>query len=395
MEKLFIIGFGPGDENLFSAKAKDHLAKAGRILSTRLVGGEKIHCLSLTELALELKKPFPGETAVLISGDCGFFSIAKTIVRDFAELYEIELIPGISSMQYLSAKLKVAYDDAALVSLHGRQVNIVPKVSYNKKIFALTGGANSVKNICQTLFQYGLGEVRVSVGERLSLPEEKIITGTAAVFKEVDFDELSVIYIENKAAVKPYLPLSDHEFIRGGAPMTKEEVRWLSIQKLGISPGDIVYDIGAGTGSVAVEMARKAFGGFVYAIEKEADACALIKENAKAHGAFNLEIIKGEAPAALNGLPAPDKVFIGGSSGQIDSILETLLTKNTPLKIVANAITIQSLNKILAGFEKYGIENTDLICVNIAKAKKIKGYDLMLAQNPVYIICGAGGKTHV
>ncbi|MDR1701584.1 MAG: precorrin-6y C5,15-methyltransferase (decarboxylating) subunit CbiE [Sporomusaceae bacterium] len=393
MEKLYIIGLGPGGETLLTAQAKEALAQAERVFSTRKT--EKISFLSLSEVALELKKPFSGATAVLVSGDSGFFSIAKSIVKDFAQAYEIELLPGISSIQYLSAKLKIAYDDAVLVSLHGRELNIVPQVAYRQKIFALTGGANKVKNICQTLAHYGLGHVKVSVGERLSLPEEKIVTGTAAELKEQDFDDLAVIYLENPAAANPHLPLSDTDFSRGSAPMTKEEVRWLSLQKLGISPGDIIYDIGAGTGSVAIEMARKAFNGFVYAIEKEADACALIQENAKTHGAFNLEIINGEAPQALSNLPAPDKAFIGGSSGQMDSILETLLALNPQLKIAANAITLQSLQQILAGFAKYGIENTDIVCVNIAKAKKAGSYDMMLAQNPVYIISGAGGKTHV
>jgi precorrin-6Y C5,15-methyltransferase (decarboxylating) len=177
--------------------------------------------------------------------------------------------------------------------------------------------------------------------------------------------------------------------------MTKEEIRWLSIQKLAVSPGDTVYDIGAGTGSVAVEMARKAFDGFVYAIEPQEEACALIRQNAARHGAFNLDIVQGEAPAALAGLPVPDKAFIGGSSGNMDSILASLTARTPGITVVASAITLQTLHQAVAGFEKYGLTHTEIICVNIAKGRKAGGYDMMMAQNPVYIMTGRGGEEDV
>jgi precorrin-6Y C5,15-methyltransferase (decarboxylating) len=177
--------------------------------------------------------------------------------------------------------------------------------------------------------------------------------------------------------------------------MTKEEIRWLSIQKLGISPTDTVYDIGAGTGSVSVEMARKAFDGFVYAIETKEDACALIRQNITKHGAFNIEIVHGEAPTVLDSLPVPDKAFIGGSSGNMDGILEKLTNLNPEIKIVVNAITIQTLNQAIEGFTQYGLTDTDIICVNIAKSKKTGHYDMMMAQNPIFIISGKRDKTSV
>jgi precorrin-6Y C5,15-methyltransferase (decarboxylating) len=144
-----------------------------------------------------------------------------------------------------------------------------------------------------------------------------------------------------------------------------------------------------------VELARTAFEGFVYAIEAKCDACALVKENAAKHGAFNIEIINGEAPAALDGLPAPDKAFIGGSSGNLDAILEKLTSLNPDIKIVVNAITLQTINQVMECFEKHGITDTDIACVNIATSKKVGAYDMMMAQNPVYIITGTGGGCHV
>ena len=397
MEKLHIIGFGPGDESFLTGKAKNALASARRILSTGRISSsnERIRGLTLTELMAELKNSPDVETAVLVSGDCGFFSAAKTIIRDFSGHYEIEVIPGISSIQYLSAKLKIPYDDAALVSLHGRNGYIVPKVAYNKKVFTLTGGANSTREICRTLCRYGLGGVSVSVGERLSYPDERIITSKASDLQDVDFHELSALYIENPSAADTFTPLPDSAFIRGDTPMTKEEIRWLSIQKLGVNPGDTVFDIGAGTGSVSVEMARKAFNGFVYAVETNEDACTLIQKNIAKHGSFNIELVHGEAPEALEGLPVPDRAFIGGSSGNMDGILKKLTTLNPGITVTVNAITLQTLNQAIEGFEKYGLTDTDIVCVNVAKSKKAGSYDMMFAQNPVFIITGNGGKSCV
>ncbi|MDR0314045.1 MAG: precorrin-6y C5,15-methyltransferase (decarboxylating) subunit CbiE [Treponema sp.] len=396
MEKLHIIGYGPGDETLLTEKTKNAIKTAQRILSTSRISStnERIQGLSLTELMAELRNSTEEETAVLVSGDSGFFSAAKTIIKDFSSLYDIEVIPGIGSIQYLSAKIKIPYDDALLVSLHGRNGNIVPKVAYNKKVFVLTGGANSTREICRTLSLYGLGDVQVSIGERLSYPDERIINATAVELQDMQFDELTVVYIENPLAVNPHTPIFDSSFLRDEIPMTKEEIRWLSIQKLCISPTDIVYDIGAGTGSVSVEMARKAFDGFVYAIETKEEACTLVRKNIAKHGTFNIEIVDGEAPSALEGLPVPDKAFIGGSSGNMDGILQKLTSLNPGIKIVANAITLQTLNQIIEGFTQYGIIDTDTICVNIAKSKRTGPYDMMMAQNPVFIISGKGDSSH-
>jgi precorrin-6Y C5,15-methyltransferase (decarboxylating) len=136
-----------------------------------------------------------------------------------------------------------------------------------------------------------------------------------------------------------------------------------------------------------VELARKAFDGFVYAIEHKEDACALVRENATKHGAFNLEVIHGEAPYALDDLPIPDKAFIGGSSGKMDGILDKLLTLNPNIRIVINAITLQTMTQAIEWFERHGAE-TDITCVNIAKSRKTGGYDIMTAQNPIYIVRG-------
>jgi precorrin-6Y C5,15-methyltransferase (decarboxylating) len=169
--------------------------------------------------------------------------------------------------------------------------------------------------------------------------------------------------------------------------MTKAAVRNLSLAALDIQPGDVVYDIGAGTGSVAIAMARRACEGFVYAIEKNAEAVSLLRQNRARLGAFNLKVIQSTAPAGMDDLPAPDKVFVGGSSGKLMDIFAAVLAQKPGARIVVNAITLETVHEAVNCFERWGIESA-VVCANIAKAEKIGGYHLMKAQNPVYIITG-------
>ncbi|MDR2956977.1 MAG: precorrin-6Y C5,15-methyltransferase (decarboxylating) subunit CbiT [Coriobacteriales bacterium] len=390
MDKLVIVGFGPGTLAQATGKATEVLAGADQVFSFDRISDvdPRIESLSLADLKTRLANPLPGTTAVLVSGDCSFFSAAKTLMQDFAHLYEIELVPGIGSLQYFSACIRISYDDATLISLHGRADNIVAVVAYNKKTFALTGGSNTVQSICQDLAIAGLGAVSVSVGERLSYADEKLTTGSAAELGNLVFDQLAVMYIENLQARDPHQPLIDDDFVRGDVPMTKTEVRWLSVDKLGVAPQDTVYDIGAGTGSVAVELARKAYRGQVYAIEVNPQACDLIAQNITRFGAYNLKVIYGEAPLALADLPAPDKAFIGGSSGNLNTIMRALVVKNPDVKVVINAISLQTLAEATQLLDQYGFKGIEVVCVNIAKTRRLGNYDMMMAQNPVYIISG-------
>ncbi len=389
MKKLYIIGFGVGNKDVLTVEALKIIENSTKIISTKRISStdKNIKCCSLLEIEEEIINNENEELTILVSGDCSFFSISKLIINKFSKLYDIRLISGISSIQYLCSKIKVSYDDGIIKSLHGRFGEVVPLVSYNKKVFLLTGGKYKAQDICMELYKYGLENVNVTVGENLSYENERIITKTPSILKDEVFSHLSVMYIENKNAVNPFLGIEDKSFVRGDVPMTKEEVRWISINKLKIEQTDIIYDIGAGTGSVSIEMARKANCGFVYAIEMNEDAIKLIEENKIKHGSYNIEIVHSKAPDNMGDLPVPNKAFIGGSSGNMDEIINFLLKRNPKIKIVANAITIQSLNNIINNFKENNILY-DVTCVNISKSKKAGSYDMMMAQNPVYIVCG-------
>lgn len=188
--------------------------------------------------------------------------------------------------------------------------------------------------------------------------------------------------------------IRDIDFIRGRVPMTKEEIRILSLAKLGLTEASIVYDVGAGTGSVAIEAARIADGGSVFAIERNPEAVSLIHANREKFRVVNLEVIEGEAPACLEALPAPTHVFIGGSGGALEQIVKSVRLKNPNARFVANAVTLETvaaLQRISCAYEPYA--DMELIQVGISRSRRMGEHHLMLAENPVYIAAFGGEEA--
>lgn len=183
--------------------------------------------------------------------------------------------------------------------------------------------------------------------------------------------------------ITPGIP--DSEFIRGQVPMTKEEVRALSICKLHLSESPVVYDIGSGTGSVAVEIARLCKSGRVYAVETKGEACALIKQNIEKFGLKNIRLVEGMAPAALEGLEAATHAFVGGSKGQFKEILAALLKINPRMRVVANAVSLESISDIQTVIKDFPVKNFECLQISVSRSEKAGNYHLMKAENPVYI----------
>ena len=205
-------------------------------------------------------------------------------------------------------------------------------------------------------------------------------------------DALSVVtaYNENTRAFSAVHGICDEEFIRGKAPMTKEEVRTVSLSKLRLGEDSVCYDVGAGTGSVSIEMSLRAWNGEVYAIEKKDDALALLKENKQKFAADNLTIVPGTAPEAMTELPVPTHAFIRRSSGNMKAIVKILLEKNPKVSIVINCITLETVTEAMNAIRDFDLTDVDIVQLGAARSKSIGRYHMMMGENPIYIISCTG-----
>ena len=398
MKTCYLVGIGMGNPDTLTLAGQKAIAAAGQIVgAARMLAAFPDHpgarkALIRAEDIAKAVSDFPGDTAVLLSGDVGFYSGAAKLHALLKDV-EVEAIPGISSLSYFCARLHRSYQDVHVVSVHGREANVVGEIQSHKETFLLTGSNCTAAAVCQALTAAGLGKLEVSVGQRLSYPEERIVRGEAEALVDETFDDLAVMLVDNPAplAWRCGAPsLFDSQLHRGKVPMTKEAVRTLAVARMEVAPEHTVWDVGAGTGSVSCALAMAAYQGQVYAVEREVDAVALIEENRAAFGLSNLHVVLGEAPKALLALPAPDRVFVGGSGGEMEEIFRAALTKNPAVRICLTAVSLESLTQGLRVFEGLGLQNVDVTQLTAAQAKKLGSYHMMLGQNPVYILSGEG-----
>ena len=198
---------------------------------------------------------------------------------------------------------------------------------------------------------------------------------------------LYTIVIKDHRLEEKYLALKnkDREFIRGKIPMSKEEIRSTVISKLQLTKNAIVYDIGSGTGSVAVEIAERSGTIKVYAVERKKEGADLIRENRKKFRLPNIEVIEGTAPEILKELPAPTHVFIGGSGGRLKDMIEALYNKNTEIKIVVTAVSMETIKELTELLEDERIKNPEIIQMQLSRSWEAGSYHLMKAENPVFL----------
>ena len=333
---------------------------------------------------------------VLLSGDIGFYSGAKRLYEELEQRdFEVDALCGISSVVYFCGKLRTAWEDVCLLSTHGRSANLVGAVKSHHKTFTLLGKGESVHVLCQELMEYGLAHVTVHIGIQLGYEDEKILSGTPEELLKQSIDGLCVALIENETPFSGIRAcVDDEEFSRGKAPMTKSEIRSLSVAKLQLPKDAVVYDVGAGTGSVTIELALAAVDGCIYAIERNQEACDLIEENKRKFGTPNIQVVHGLAPEAMEDLPAPTHAFIGGSAGNLKEIITCLLGKNPLIRLVINTVTLETMAEVSECLKALNLIEEETICVNVSRAKKLGAYHLMMGQNPIYIVtCRGGGEV--
>ena len=418
MPQVYLIGIGMGNPDTLTLRGyhliqdSDALVGAARMLDStaeniQLKAGVKTLPSIKNEEIIEFisQQEETSIVSVLLSGDVGFFSAAKKLgvmIHEKLPAVSLEYVSGIGSLQYFCAKLETSWDDVKVVSVHGREASVPSAVRKFGKVFALTGSNKPAHAVCQELCEQGLAHAQVWVGEKLSYPEEKISHGTAKELSEQEFASLAVMLIEAEPVpARPYpaIGLCDEEFLRNTegktVPMTKQEIRAVALSSLKITEDACVYDIGAGTGSVTVEAAFLARGGRVFAVEKNPQAVAQMKENIVHFGLGNVSVVEGLAPEAMLPLPAPDFVFIGGSSGNLEEILNICFDKNPAVRIVVTAITLETVSDVLNSVKSMrkalSVQGETISLqisqVSAARSREVGGgsMHLMMGQNPVFV----------
>ena len=398
MQTVTLIGMGASSDTL-TAEAREALiraelvAGAQRLLDALPAGvtAERVPAVRPADVLAAVAGA--QNAAVLYSGDTGFYSGAAGLLARLQEAgIPARVLPGLSSVQMLAAALGRPWQDWKLVSAHGRPCDPVAAVCGGQPAFFLTGtGESGPAALCAQLTAAGLGTLPVTVGENLGLASRRIFAGTAAGAAGERFGPLAVLLAEPAFRLPARTPgWPDETFVRAeGVPMTKRAVRAQVLAQLALCPGETVWDVGAGTGSVSLEMAYANGGAPVWAVERLPEACAVLEENRRRLGGWNVRPVSGEAPAALAGLPAPDAVFIGGTRGRLGPILDAALAANPAVRICLTAIALETLAAALDACAARGLEAE---ITQIAAAHAAGRPHLLRAANPVFLITATAAK---
>lgn len=417
--KIILSGIGMGNTDGMTREAyhafeeAEVIFGAERMLENLPGKGIKVPYYRANDIISYLiEHPQYTKVAAAFSGDSGFYSGAQSMKKALEEANEkgilkseTTILPGISSVSALAARLGVSWNDAVLASIHGRRTNVVNLVRKNTKVFLLLSGKNDFEMLVNKFREAGINHVKISAGYRLSYPDEKLFTFYLDEFETKLFDLPEGVYtclIENEDCEEQILTpgIDDEIFSRTKVPMTKNEVRVLSISRLELTKNAVVYDVGSGTGSVSAECARLSPDIFVFAIEQKEEAANLTKENAVRLGLSDqIVVINKKAPEGFEELPTPTHVFIGGSSGALSDILSAIQKKlivkeNTKgktdkaskgVRVVINAVSLETIAQITKLIQTYPVKHVQLTQIQASRAHKLGSYNLMQAQNPVLI----------
>lgn len=331
---------------------------------------------------------------ILFSGDTGFYSGCRKLVPALKKLdgAEVQVLPGISSVSALAAAVGTCWQGGRILSTHGiPEEDWIPEfldaAAHREKTFLITSGAKDVQRMGQLLAERHRENYICHIGCNLGMAQEQIFRLSPEACADFSEPGLCTVLVENSAPLPRRLTpgLRDDAFTREKVPMTKEEVRALSICKLHLTAPAVVYDIGSGSGSVSVEMAGLDPSVKVFSIEGKADAYDLTRRNVEKFGFTNVTTVRGTAPECLESLPDPTHVFIGGSGGHLEEILVHLMNRRGPIRVVLNTVTLETLAEASRLMEKYELEG-EICQVQVSRSRKAGAYHLMQGQNPVNII---------
>lgn len=412
---ISLIGAGMGNPDNMTVEARRLIADAQLVFAPKRLSMSQhldgvLEYYRASDIIPQIAQSHKNKVAVLFSGDSGFYSGAKSFlseVKCFSKQYNLSIsctvIPGVSAVSYLAARLMVSYDDAFIGSIHGVDIEndiemkdrLISNIMTHEKSFILLSGDKDIRLLAGILMKLpAYEELELTIADKLSYADETIMRldlGKALTFEK---SGLYIAYIFNpNASMNAYVSakrrmpktFSDGDFLRNKTPMTKELVRHEAVRLLGLCAGDVVYDVGSGTGSVSIEASFIDDTIKVYAIEKNQDAARIMRENIERFGADNIIQIDGEASEAIKELEAPDAVFVGGSSGRLADILREIEKKKKGVRFVITAVSLETVGELIKLKDDSLVTDYDIKLIQVSNVNSIGSHNLLKAENPVYI----------
>jgi precorrin-6B C5,15-methyltransferase / cobalt-precorrin-6B C5,C15-methyltransferase len=401
-QKVYLIGAGITGWEGFSAKALEVINKAEVLIGHQRhldifseFNGEKRPLEDLS-IMLDYLKTSDKMVVVLGSGDPNFFGVARFLLRNLPK-ERVEIFPNVTSIQYAFARIKEPWDDAIFVSVHGRGLKgAIDRIVAAEKAAVLTDPANSPAMIARELIDRGAEGYEAWLCEDLGLSTEKFTRTDVRGLAQLEASALNLLILikiwEPNLEHYPVIGIDDDEFATAKKLITKQEVRAVALGKLQLQDDLVMWDIGAGSGSVSIEASNLMPNGKIYALEKNQQYLVFIRDNLKKFVARNVLLIEAYAPDGLEDLPDPDRVFIGGSGGMLEEIIDAVDRRlKSEGVIVLNAVTLDTLTKAVEFLEDHGY-SVEVTCVNIAKTRGLTEFKMFEAHNPVYIISARKGE---
>lgn len=401
-EKIYLIGAGIAGWEGFSAKALEVIDKAEVLIGHQRhldifpdYPGEKQPLEDLS-MMLDYLKTTDKRVVVLGSGDPNFFGVARFLLRNLHK-DRIEIFPNVTSIQYAFARIKEPWDDAIFVSVHGRGLKgAIDRIVAAEKAAVLTDSTNTPAMIARELVHRGAEGYDAWLCEDMGSPAEKFTKTDVRGLAELQASPLNILILiktwEPNLEHYPVIGIDDEEFATAKKLITKQEVRAVTLGKLKLQDDLVMWDIGAGSGSVSIEASNLMPNGKIYALEKNPQYIVFVRGNLKKFVARNVVLIEAYAPEGLDDLPDPDRVFIGGSGGMLEDIIDVVDKRlKSDGVIVLNAVTLDTLTKAVEFLEDHGY-TVEVTCVNIAKTRGLTEFKMFEAHNPVYIVAAWKGE---
>jgi precorrin-6Y C5,15-methyltransferase (decarboxylating) len=396
MARIFVIGIDVS--GVLTERARQCLMEADELLASQrlfeLLKGydifssvvEKIRVMNSVTDTLGYLEQAEGSCAVIASGDPMFYGIGAKIVERLSGS-DIEVIPALSSVQLAFSRIGIPWSDAFFMSLHGKRkrqwgLEDLPLLAArHEKLAILTGGGNTPALIAGEL----PAESTVYVLERLGYEDERVTRGTRDEIEGKEFKDPNIMVVMTQQAGTPVFGLREDEFKHQKGLITKDEVRAVALHSLRLPSRGVFWDVGAGSGSIAIEAKRLCPGLDVYAVERDASRIEDIMNNARCLGSGKINVVSGEAPKALAGLPSPDRAFVGGSGAALPEVLRQVAESVEKGIIVTATITIESLFGAVKILKDLGLPPR-VTSLSVSRSHELKGRDYLKAQNQIFLV---------